>query len=76
MSEYIVTLTAHIDEKRRPENFPKFIKDTVFVNLSGLEELLKFVNSRVLFYAQTRGFSGVLDSTKMEDLRVVDTNRV
>lgn len=74
--DYLVTLSAHIDEHQRPESFPKVIKDTSFITIGTIEELLKFVNNRVLFYAQTNGFTGVLDASKMEDLRVVDTNRV
>ena len=76
MTDFIVILTAHIDERVRPEGFPKIIKDSTLVSFDNIEGLLKFVNNRVLFYAQTNGFTGVLDSSKMEDLRVVDTNRV
>lgn len=47
MPDFFVEFTAHIDERKRPENFPQdvYIRET-YVNIQSAEDLAKILNRR------------------------------
>lgn len=47
MQDFFVQFTAHIDERKRPENFPKqiYIRET-YGNVQNVEQLATFLNKR------------------------------
>lgn len=46
MSEYLVRFIAHIDERKRPENFPKVISIDESFAVETLDQLSQGVNNR------------------------------
>jgi len=76
MPDYIVTFTAYIDENKRPENFPKVIKDVLAVSFDTGLQLVDFVNKRNEMYNRNQGMGVNLDPGSLEDLSIIDTKRV
>ncbi len=76
MLNYVVTFTGYIDQRKRPENFPTNIQDVVVGPFETSAHLVDFVNKRVALYAANQGMGVTLDQNLMEDLRIVDTNRM
>lgn len=74
--DYIVTFTAFIDERKRPERFPKVIKDVLPVTFNNGTELVNFVNARNEMYNRNQGMGVNLDPGSLEDLSIIDTKRV
>jgi hypothetical protein len=76
MPEYLITFTAYIDARKRPENFPRVIQDKVVASFDSGPLLVDFVNKRVAVYAQNQGMGVTLDQDLIEDLSIIDTNRI
>ncbi|SRR6266446_9632311 len=76
MPDYVITFTGYIDERKRPENFPRTVQDVIAGPFETPAHLVNFVNERVALYAKNQGMGVTLDKSLMEDLRIVDTNRI
>ena len=74
--DYILTFTGYIDERKRPERFPRVIEDKIIWSFDKTEDLVNFVNNRVALYAKNQGMGVTLDEKVIEDLSIVDTNRM
>lgn len=75
MSDYLITFTGYIDERKRPENFPRTIKEMIFVSADTNEQVVKAVNDYSLQYIRAQGMSVRNDPTSMEDSTILDTSR-
>ena len=76
MPDWIVTFTGYIDERKRPERFPRVIKDVLAVSFQNSIELVNFVNARNEMYNRNQGMGINLDPSALEDLSIIDTKRV
>lgn len=76
MPSWVVTFTGYIDENKRPESFPKIIKDIMVVTFETGKELVEFVNLRNQLYNRNQGMGVPLDASALEDLTIIDTDRV
>jgi hypothetical protein len=74
--DYIITFTGYIDERKRPENFPRKIEDVQVVSFPDGDALVNYVNKRVFMYAANQGMGVAIDKGAMEDMRIIDTNRM
>ena len=76
MSQYWVELTGHIDERKRPENFPKTVKFVTQVEASSNAMLVDEV-SKALFvnFLRLGGVATRLDPHGMETLGETDVTQ-
>lgn len=74
--EYLFTFTAYIDERKRPEGFPKVIYDKIIWNCQNNEEIVKFVNNRCALYTMNHGIGVRINPDALEDLGIVNTDRM
>jgi hypothetical protein len=71
LTRYFVDFTAHIDETRRPENFPHEIHDKKMFEVESLGHLKHAVNER---FVQLISASGMV--TPKDDSDIQDEQRV
>lgn len=72
MSDYYVDYTAFIDERKRPENFPKLIHVVrILNNVHGVEQLKKDVNETFLELVQSAGLVAVKDPNEIVEQGMV-----
>lgn len=74
MSNYLVIITGHVDERRRPENFAKKVFDYHIINAETVKEVHDTVNNFTISHLRNRGMSVRLDPSKVVDNSVIDTN--
>jgi len=69
MSEYFVRFAAHIDERKRPENFPKIVFIDETIGVESIDQLSENVNRR---------FKGLVSAPGLVVLKnpdeILDTN--
>lgn len=65
MSSYYVEYTAFVDERKRPEGFPRYVKvkDT-YTNVENIDHLQQIVNERVKVLATGSGIVALKDPDK------------
>jgi hypothetical protein len=73
---YLIVFIFHIDERKRPERFPKEIFDNVFVNSDTKQGLVDAVNNESVKYIRMQGVSVRKDPSAMEEPNKVDTARM
>lgn len=55
MADYLVTFVGHINERMRPENFPREVRDLVLVQADSQEALVNEVNKASFQYIRLQG---------------------
>lgn len=78
MTEYFVTFTAYIDERKRPENFPKKIHSLAIVQADTVDQLVKNVNNLLVeAIVKNQGMAVPIEIAKMEKVGQLDfSNRM
>ena|SRR5271166_3021648 len=78
MPNYFVRFTAHIDERKRPENFPKEIYiDETYENVEGgAQQIRQIANQRFLQLAMANGLVSLKKQETMEQELVTFDKRV
>jgi hypothetical protein len=80
MSDYLIKFIGHINERKRPENFPREIYDLLFVRIDekvGKDGLVNAVNTESMKYIRLQGMTvRMVDPEQMEDLTKIDTERM
>lgn len=74
--DYLITFVFHIDERKRPENFPKQIRDLVMINSDSKQGLVNAVNTESVKYIRMQGVSVRKDPYAAEDPNKLDTERM
>jgi hypothetical protein len=76
MAQFLITFTGHVDETRRPEDFPKKIFDLLLILADDNDGVVKAVNDHSKNYIRNQGMSVRMDPSATEDASVLDTNRM
>ena len=74
--DHLITFNFYIDERKRPENFPRVLHDLVLVQADSKEGLVNAVNTESLKYVRMQGVSVRKDPYAVEQPNVLDTNRM
>ena len=76
MSSYVVRFTGYIDERKRPENFPKTVEIIEsYGQIETTDQLKMLVNSRVTDLAMAPGLIALKNPTSMIDTTHVAFNK-
>ena len=73
---YAIFYTGHVNERVRPEGFPKKIGDHVVVHVNSKEELVQKVNDFMAIFVRNQGMVVRKNPGAMEDPAKLDTNRM
>jgi len=76
MSDYVIVFTAYLDERKRPEGFPRKVKEVLTARFDRLPDLVDFVNKRHQMYIQSKGMGATLDKVDLDRLGITETERV
>lgn len=74
--EYLITFVFHIDERKRPENFPKELRDLVMITSDSKQGLVNAINTESVKYIRMQGVSVRKDPYAAEDPNKLDTERM
>ena len=74
--DFLVTFIFHIDERKRPEGFPRQVRDLVMINSDSKQGLVTAVNTESLKYIRMQGVSVRKDPYAAEDPNKLDTERM
>jgi hypothetical protein len=74
--DYLVTFVFHIDERKRPEGFPRQVRDLIIVSADSKQGLVTAVNTESLKYIRMQGASVRKDPYAMENPNKLDTERM
>lgn len=76
MSSYVVRFTGYIDERKRPENFPKTVEIIEsYGHIESTEQLKMLVNNRVTDLAMAPGLIALKNPTNMIDASHIAFNK-
>ena|SRR5579863_10530655 len=76
MSSYVVEFTAHIDERKRPEGFPRSVQVIEsYDEVQSTEHLKAIVNSRVTSLAMAPGLVVFKNPTEIIDTGTISFNK-
>lgn len=75
MPTYLFQFTGYIDERKRPENFPRAIHDVLLWDCPNQQAIVDFVNNRCAMYTKNQGMGVRLDAFALETLGILDTDR-
>jgi hypothetical protein len=77
MPNYFVRFIAHIDERKRPEGFPREIYvDETYENVEGAQQVRQMANQRFLQLAMSNGLVSLKKQETMEQELVTFDKRV
>jgi hypothetical protein len=76
MPDWLITFNFYIDERKRPENFPRVLHDLVFVKADSKEAVVEAVNTESFKYIRLQGVSVRKDPYAVEQPDVLDTARM
>jgi hypothetical protein len=76
MADYLVKIIGHIDERKRPENFPKEIHILEAVANADKKFLVDFVQKQMKNIVYVQGMGVSRDPAAMQDPNKLDTNRM
>jgi hypothetical protein len=76
MAEYFVRFTAYIDERKRPENFPHQVHDTITLRVDSAKQLGDIVNARCAAYHQSQGMAVSIEPEDAEKMGLGEINRI
>jgi len=71
MSEYFVRFAAHIDERKRPENFPKVVFIDETIGVESIDQLSENVNRRFKGLVSAPGLVVLKDPNEVLDTNVM-----
>lgn len=72
MTDYFVDYTAFVDERKRPENFPKQVHViNILNNIQGIEHLKHFVNKFFIELVTSAGLIAMKDPGEIVDQNMV-----
>jgi hypothetical protein len=74
--DFLITFTGHIDERKRPENFPHKIYDLLLIAADNKDGVVKAINDYSKNYIRNGGMSVRIDPYAQEDPSVLDTDRM
>lgn len=75
MPTFLFQFNGYIDERKRPENFPRVIHDILLWDCPNQQAVVNFVNDRCAMYTRNQGMGVKLDPYALETLGVLDTDR-
>ena len=76
MADYLITFNFYIDERKRPENFPRILHDLVLIHADSKQAVVDAVNTESLKYIRMQGVSVRKDPYAPEQPDKVDTARM
>jgi hypothetical protein len=77
LSKYFVDFTAYVDERRRPENFPKEVHDKQVFEVESIPHLQYLVNERFIKLVTSAGMVVLKDEDEpLEEGKITFDRRV
>jgi hypothetical protein len=77
MPDYVVEYTYHIDERKRPEGFPKTVSIIDhYEKIDGEQAIVELYNNRFRSLAKEPGVVVFLDQTKIDSSKIDFNSRV
>lgn len=73
---YLITFIGHIDERKRPENFPRQIIEQLIVEAETKDQIVSAVNDYSMKYIKVQGMSVKRDPAGVTDVAKIDTDRM
>jgi hypothetical protein len=74
--DHLITFNFYIDERKRPENFPRVLHDLVLIKADSKQAVVDAVNTESLKYIRMQGVSVRKDPYAPEQHGVLDTARM
>lgn len=74
--DYLITFNFYIDERKRPENFPRVLHDLILIKADSKEGVVSAVNTESLKYIRMQGGSFRKDPYAPEETNTVDVKRM
>ena len=75
MPTYLFQFTGYIDERKRPENFPRVIHDIILWDCPNQQSVVQFVNDRCAMYTKNQGIGVRLQPFDLETSGILQTDR-